>query len=492
MIGTKHLSAEDVTRSALRISVGVFLLLPFLIWILRVPKWGGMEEGEWSEALSSSFTQAILSAAFSLLTGGFLFLALQAWVKPRIRFWAEVSLLLPNMIPPLFLVLGMMNLVTPVMNFPYGIGAVVAAHVILNAGLIAIALDGLTQSRLGGMAETAWVLGSNRWIFWRDVGLPYLRADLACLFLFVFSLCFTSFSIPLILGGDRIGTLEVAIFDSIRMEGRWDKALLLAAFQSLVLFILAWLLPHPFWPSKPSRRGIRFLALPSLKFAVFLPAALLIAGWLSGLFAGLKALGSYDFMSSFTAAILTTIAVSLGVGLMHLLLFLLIAYISPNTRLNRFLNGYLAPSPVITGFAFLLLPGEGDALNIIKLILALTLILLPLLYRWIVHTELAALNGQIRVARTLGAPWWMILDEIVWPQAAPQVMRACGLAALWASGDFALSSILAENVETLPLIMESLIGNYRMEAAQVLMLPLLTIGLGMYFFFVRMARYVAR
>jgi thiamine transport system permease protein len=451
-----------------------------------------MQEGEWTTALSSSFTQAFLSASFSLMAGGFLFFALQAWINPRVRVWAEVGLLLPNMIPPLFLVLGMMNLVTPVMNFPYGLGAVIVAHVILNAGLVAIALDGLVQNRLGGMAETAWVLGSGRWMFWREVGWPYLRADLACLFLFVFSLCLTSFSIPLILGGERAGTLEVAIYDSIRMEGRWDKALMLAAFQSLVLFILAWMLPHPFWPSKPSRRGNLFFALPSLKIAVFVPAGLLAIGWLTGVLAGLKGLMSYDFMSSFTAAILTTVAVSLGVGLMHLLLFITIAYVSPNARLNRFLNGYLAPSPVITGFAFLLLPGEGDIWNILKLIVALTLILLPLLYRWIVHTELAALNGQIRVARTLGAPWWMIFGEIVWPQAAPQVMRACGLAALWASGDFALSSILAEDVETLPLIMEGLIGNYRMEAAQVLMLPLLTIGLGMYFLFVRMARYVAR
>ncbi len=492
MTGIKPLSVEESIRALLRVGVGLFLLLPFLIWVLRVPAWGGVEEGEWSVAIWSSLTQSLLSASFSVAIGGLLFLALQAWQSPRIRLWAEVSLLLPNMIPPLFLILGFMNLVTPFVNFPYGLGAVVVAHVILNAGLVAVALDGLVRHRLGGMAEVSWIRGAGRWMFWRRVGWPALRADFACLFLFVFSLCFTSFSIPLVLGGDRIGTLEVAIFDSIRMEGRWDKALMLAAFQSLVLFLIAWLLPHPFWPHRPERQGLRYLALPSLRLLVFLPTLVLAIGWLSGLAQGLRAPWTPDFASSFAAAVATTIAVSLGVGLAHLVLFLIIAYVSPHARLGRFLNGYLAPSPVITGFAFLLIPGESDIAAVMKLIAALTLILLPLLYRWIVHASLASLSGQVRVARTLGASWWLILVDVVWPQLAAPVMRACGLAALWASGDFALSAILSEDVETLPLIMESLIGNYRMETAQVLMLPLLAIGLGMYFFFVRMARYVAR
>lgn len=488
----KPSSAEEYLRAALRLGLAVFLILPFIIWIGRVPEWRGIEEGELGPALLSSFTQAFLSAALCLITGGILFLALQSWRDSKTRNWAELSLLMPNMIPPLFLVLGLMNLITPFMNFPYGMTAVILAHVVLNAGLVAVALDGLVHHRVGGMAEVAWLMGAGRWTFWRRVGWPYLRTEIACLFLFIFSLCFTSFSIPLLMGGDRIGTLEVAIFDSIRLEGRWDKALLLAAFQSLVLFVLAWLLPHPFWPHRPARRSLHFMALPSLKHFVFLPATMVALGWFAGFVYGAKSLASMEFLNSFALALTTTFVVALGVGLLHLLLFLVIAFVTPHKKLNRFLNGYLAPSPVITGFAFLLLPGEGDVLGILKLIVALTLILLPLLYRWIVHSSLAALEGQVRIARTLGASWTLILFEIVWPQIAQPVMRASGLAALWASGDFALSAILAEDVETLPLIMEGLIGNYRMEAAQVLMLPLLVIGLGMYFFFVRMARYVSR
>src|SRR5262249_11263270 len=157
-------------------------------------------------------------------------------------------------------VLSLLSWVTPWASFPFGLGAVVVAHVLLNSGLVAIALDRLVHSRLSGMTETTWVLGASPWVFLRQVAWPYICTDVACIFLFVFSLCLTSFSIPLVLGGDRLTTLEVAIFEAIRSEGQWDKAVLLAGIQSIALVMLAWLLPRSFWPSQKSTYSLRYLA----------------------------------------------------------------------------------------------------------------------------------------------------------------------------------------------------------------------------------------
>lgn len=491
MSGIKSSSSEETLRLALRIFLGVLLLAPYLIWLWRVPEWSFPEGEEWWDAFLTAALQASLSSVLSLLAGWFLFLCLQSW-SGKARGLAELSLLLPNMIPPLFIALGMMNLIVPFVAFPYGLGAVVAAHVFLNGGLVAIGLDRLIHNKLGGMAETAWVLGSGRALFWRKVGWPFLRGDLGCLFLFVFSVCFTSFSLPLLLSGERTVTLEVAIYDFIRMDGRWDKAVLLAAFQSFVLFAAAMLLPHPFWPPRPTRHHLEFLSYPGLRAFVFLPAGLIVCGWLLGLSMGLRAPWDQEVLLQLPEALVTTVAIGLAVGLLHLVMFLLIAFVSPHARLRRFLNGYLCPSAVITGFALLLVPGEGDTLNILKVIVALTLISLPLLYRWIVHSALSAVDGQVTVARTLGASWADILFDVVWPQIGLTVLRACGIAAIWACGDFALTGILAGDVPTLPLVMEGLIGNYRMELAQVLMLPLVAIGLGLYYGFVSVAKYVTR
>jgi thiamine transport system permease protein len=447
---------------------------------------------EWWPALTAAFAQAILSASGSLLVGWLLFLTLQSWPPGRARTFFEFGLLLPNMVPPLFVALGLLNLVTVFVSFPYGVGAVIAAHVLLNSGLVAIALDRLVHARLGGMAEVCWIMGAKPALFWRKVAWPYLRADLACLYLFVFSLCFTSFSLPLLLSGDRASTLELVIYDTIRIDGRWDKAVLLAAFQASVLLAMAWLLPQPFWPPRPARQNLDYLSWRPGRWLVLLPAAILFLGWVAGACAGLSAHWDPGFVATLWGAGLTTFIIALAVGLLHLLIFLLIAYVSPHARLRRFLNGYLSPSPVITGFALLLVPGEGEVWSILKTILALTLISLPLLYRWIVHSAIVGVSGQVNMARTLGASWSAILFDIVWPQVSSPLMRACGLAALWASGDFALTGILAGNVSTLPLVMEGLIGNYRMEMAQVLMIPLVAIGLGTYYLFVRAEKYVSR
>jgi thiamine transport system permease protein len=199
-----------------------------------------------------------------------------------------------------------------------------------------------------------------------------------------------------------------------------------------------------------------------------------------------------EFGDIFIEAALTTLILSFSVGLLCVVLFLLIAYVSPHEGLQRFLNGYLAPSPVITGFALLLIPVESDGWNLVKTTLALTILSLPLLYRWMVHSVLSGLNGQIVVARLLGASWSQILFEVVWPQSAQVMLRASGLAALWASGDFALSGIFLGGAKSLPLLMTDLIGNYRIDLAQAIMVPLALIGLGVYFLFVTAARYVSR
>lgn len=392
--------------------------------------------------------------------------------------------------PPLFLALGLINLVSLACAFPFGLTAVIVAHVLVNAGLVAISLDRMIIAKVGGLAESAWLLGSGRSRFWREIGYPVLQGDLVSLFLFVFGICFTSFSLPLLLGGERAATLEVSIYDAIRAEGRWDKAVLLAGLQVAGLFLLAMLLPQPFFPPRPSRRSLDFLGWSRARWLVFLPAIVILFGWAGGVMQGW--LGPEMREGLMMEALLTTLVISLSTGLSVLLLFLLIAFVSPHLGLQKFLNGYLAPSPVITGFALLLVPVESDGWNLAKTVVALTLMTLPVLYRWMVHSVLAGLESQIAVARTLGASWPQILFEIVWPQSAEVMMKASGLAALWAAGDFALSGILMGVGKSIPLVMADFVSGYRIEDAQILMIPLAVIGLGVYFLFVMAGRYVSR
>lgn len=490
MIGTKSLNIEVGRRSFLSFLLVLLLISPYLVWLGWIPSWDWPALSEWLPVVWLSCKQALWSSILAVAAGFILFSAAQAWTSERSIKVVEAALLISNMVPALFLVLSIMSWVTPWIAFPFGMGAVIFAHVLINCGLVAISLDRTIQHRLGGMAETAWTLGASRALFWRRVGWPAIRGDVACIFLFVFGICFTSFSVPLILSGERLVTLEIAIYETIRMDGRWDKAVILAALQSLFLLGLAWMLPRPFWPQRSLRRHLPYFAWPRLRTLVFLPALIVVGGWLTGVGALVRGVWPQDL--PLVESLITSFALGLSAGVLHLLLFLGVSYVTPNEELDRFLNGYLAPSPAITGFALVLIPTSGEWLEFFKLALALTLISFPLLYRWIVHSALSGVRSQVLTARTLGASWGMILGEIVWPQVAPQVLRACGLAALWASADFALSGILANGFNTVPLLMDSLLGSYRIEAAQLLMFPLLLVGMGLYFLFTGATRYVAR
>lgn len=124
--------------------------------------------------------------------------------------------------------------------------------------------------------------------------------------------------------------------------------------------------------------------------------------------------------------------------------------------------------------------------------MALTLISFPLLFRWIGQGALESLEDQIHLARTMGARWGQILFEIVWPQRSDPFFRMAGMAALWASGDFAVSSIIAEGNRTWALTIDSLMSSYRLDLASLLTIPLFALGLLCYGFFVGACRYVAR
>jgi thiamine transport system permease protein len=324
--GTKFLKID--MRGFLRVTLGLFLLSPFLIWIWQIPIWRWPDTYEWLPTLAYSIRQALLSSLASLIVGFVLYMALQGWTSVRERKTAEFGLLFPNTMPPLFLALDLINLVSLMAPFPFGVTAVIAAHVLVNAGLVAISLDRMVISKVGGLAESAWLMGSGRFRFWHEIGFPVLQGDLVSLFLFVFGICFTSFSLPLLLGGERAATLEVSIYDAIRTQGRWDKAVLLAALQVSGLFLLAIMLPQPFFPPRPSRRSLDFLGWPRARLLVFLPALVIFLGWIGGAWQGW--LGPDLREGLLIEAILTTLVISISTGLFVLILFLLIAFVSPH------------------------------------------------------------------------------------------------------------------------------------------------------------------
>jgi thiamine transport system permease protein len=198
--------------------------------------------------------QAALSTLLSLLVGIFI-----AWSLVHQRdFWAgragrvvlSVSIVLPVIIVAFGLIgiygrNGWLNQAAQSLfgfsfgAYLYGLFGILLAHVYLNASYAAVTLTGafemipLEQYKLSGS------LGLSQWQRFRYVEYPAVRSTLYRTASTIFLLCFTSFGVVLLLGGQpRYNTLQVAIYEALRIDFDIPRTLHLSLLQLAVSSLL--------------------------------------------------------------------------------------------------------------------------------------------------------------------------------------------------------------------------------------------------------------
>lgn len=439
---------------------------------------------EFFAVLFQAFEQATLSAVLSLVLGTLGALGLCAIPTGPALALLEAMVLFPTWIPPLFVILAVLSVVTSLAQFPFGLPGVIFIHALMNTGFVAVAVARLVRARLGGQAELAYVEGAKRWAFLRWGLWPQLRRELGLIALVVFGLCFTSFSVPLIVGGVRATTLEIYIYQALHSGHQFEVAVGVGLVQMLILSILAWGVGSS---STTRSRAVANLNLIGLHGALLVPLTIsfgLMVGsgwhWPQG-WAEFKAWP--ELQAEFFPALLRSLLLSLGVGGGVILLLLLTAVVSPHAGLRRWLLGYSMPSTVLMGLALMTVGPVAGPWVLAKVGLGLTLLFFPPLYRWLGDGSLHALESQVGVARTLGATWGQILGRIVVPQWSRDLGLMAGLAALWTSGDFALTGLLTYQDLTAALVVDDVLSSYRLELATWLMMPVLGVGLSAGVFF---------
>lgn len=344
-------------RRLLRIAIALFFVSPILTWLVIIDRWStpGIE---WLRPLAESMIQASASALASVILG-VLMAAGALSARGRFERGIEYWLLGPNLIPQIFLILAILNLSSWIPILRGSLAAVIVAHTLLNSGLVAVALIRLMGWRLTGFLDAAVIAGARRRMIWIEVVLPSLGNELFFLFLFVFSVCLTSFSIPLVLGGLHISNFEILIYETLRTTADWSRAIYYVLVQMAALSILAYLLPRPRWNSNPVQPPATAIGSRALLPLTVFPSLLLVGGWVIGLSRSFRHFVPEDIPLDLEVAAANTMIVGLGVGFLTLLLCLAIAYVTPHHRFFLFMKGFLAPSSAITGFAFLLLPGKA-------------------------------------------------------------------------------------------------------------------------------------
>ena len=374
---------------------------------------------------------------------------------------------------------GLVNEALAALGLPgfalYGPQGVILAHVFLNMPLavrmIVMGWAAIPAERLRLCA--ALDMGPNA--VWRHLERPMLAAVLPGALLTVFVICLTSFAVALTLGGGPAATtVELSIFQAIRYEYDLPKAALLSAAQfglCLAGLALLWVLPgtpgfgagldrHQPPPAPTGWRAVADAGLIAL-------AVLFIAAPLAAVAA--RGLGHLaDLPVSVWQAAGASVLIAVPSGLMATAAALSLA-LAPGRWAEVAAMVPLAASSLVlgTGLFLLLVPPFAPAALALPITLGVNAALsLPFAFRVLRPEALALAADYGRLCASLDLAGWARLRRITLPRLRRPLGFALGITTALSMGDLGVIALFAdERTATLPLMVQRLMGAYRMEQA---------------------------
>lgn len=371
------------------------------------------------------------------------------------------------------------------LNVPiFGLGGVVAAHLILDgafaARILLARLDAVPDARL----KTGQSLALGAATRFAVIDWPAMRGALPGLAAIIFLLAFTSFPIVLLLGGGpSVQTLEVAIYSKVRLDfdlgAAVELALLQIAFCSAVILVSAALTPVSIAVGRPRPqawcdRGIAKWAQIAILVVALLGFA---APLLSVLADGIEGITAILSQPGFWSAAVTSICIAAVSALLAVALGLVVAAARAATRLRSARTAlgapayaYLAvPAVTLSLGAFLLVRALGLAPDIAGppiVIVANALLSLPFALATLGPPLDAIARTRGRLIRSLGirGPAQFALIEL--PLISVDLGLVLALSFCFSLGDLGVIALFGtQNFVTLPLLMVRDLGAYRTHDA---------------------------
>jgi thiamine transport system permease protein len=456
--------------------------------------------------VSFTYLQAFVSALLSGLVGtGAALVYSEARFPGRKVLW-RLSLL-PFALPTLLVALALLGLWGQAgwlgRFFPagavYGWPGLLLGHVFLNFPLFLKGVGTALGDTEREPERAALSLGASRWRCFFTITLRRLLPEIRTAFVLSFLYCSSSFLVVLLLGGGpRFTTLEVAIYQAIKVELNLGLAVRLAAIQAGVSAVLYGLFlrgkPRPsetrsagyslYLPRNATLRAA-YLGLWAVALGALVGVPILGLAW-----EGSRSLGVLDY-----ATLLEAGRRSLQLGLMACVLAVLLAFFlaygahRAGSALFRGALSFLASFPVAVSTLLLtvgwlvLLRERQDLLrgSLWPAALVQAVIALPAVFRVLrdgFHRIPASLYPA---AASLGASPWQVLRTVEVPLLRRALALAAVLALAFSLGELGAVLLFAgEANETLPLWIFRLMGRYRFDDAYGAALLLLCLMGGLF------------
>ncbi len=451
---------EFKPKNLFRFGLLLYFLIPYFLFLKFFEFSFNLNLSEISWAVRNSLLQAGLTAAIVMalaipMSQG-LFLLSGKLQKTVLRL-----LIVPQILPALYSILIALSVINP---YPMGSLGIIILFVFINLGFGTLLMFGATREKLGSLPLISEVYSLGRFNFFRTIYFPLLKFDLIMNFFMIFVFCLSSFSVPLIVGGGRGTNIEVLIYEKIFVDQNWPAAFSLCLTQALLIFGVSALLFR-------NRQAIEVTEFSSGRYLKSGFGLLLIGVYLLVYFGGyaiglFKSLSYFDFIFEYRAELLevtlfTTKALFLYLVVSFALLLLWLLDYLENFRFTP-ANNLISPSTVLVGFTlYLFLPVTKD-FDIVKIILAMSILFFPSLFKLFLQQPIENLKQQLLISKIYGLSKPTIIFEIIFRQIPQKLYLWASMLILWFIADYALLKALGVQTPTLGLFSEKFLSSYRL------------------------------
>ena len=531
MVGYKPFIWPGVLALAITPGIAVVTIL-YMIWLTI----GSLQPFRIDSYLLGVLEFTLLQATLSTLSSILFALPVARALARRNKFPGRQVLLklfgLPLVIPVVVTVFGITaiwgqnGLVSDTLRYfgfnglspLYGLTGILIAHTFFNMPLMVRLLLPIWESIPGEYWRIASMTGMSSLAMFRFIELPKLRDGLPGIIILVFLLCFTSFTIVLILGGGpQATTIEVAIYHEVRSNFNLPKAIFLALMQVVICLLVSLLLLRfaLFQPSNSTenREITRSDALTPLSriydafwigFGCLWVAAPIVGIITNGIFGPIvQVLGNQAVWE----ATFRSLMVGFGSGLIAVTLGLLLSATTRDiairgqnvglaNRLELMGSQALIVSPIIlgTGLYVILIPWISVfefSLHLATLINGL--IAVPFVLRLVSPKLRQNAENHDALCNSLGLSGWNKVRIVELPLTKKEIILAFALTTAMATGDLTSVVFFSSGRDpTLALMLYQALGNYRVDESAVMALLLIVVCLMVFVIIERLGHVLLR
>ena len=390
-------------------------------------------------------------------------------------------------------------------NSIYGLKAILISHILLNAPFA----TRLFFQNLDNIPNKYYEISSslNLTFFGNIIKLeiPIIKQNLFSVFSIIFSLCFLSFAIVMVLGGSPLNsTIEVAIYQFALFELNFNKAIFLSFIQIFICLIFIFIgfnkmkgskyfeinntiYTHPYKNYKFIKL-IDYILILILSLFLFSPIVFIILNFFYNGF-----IENILFTSEFFNALFNSLVISIITGLIVSILGLLITILLIENYKNIIIqqslflltSSILVISPVIFSLGYFIILGEyryNNFFNFFVIILINSIFLIPfsilILFNNLKNIYLTYEDFQ-KTFRIKSSDYYLIIFSLI----KNNLLYVFAFSSVITFGDFTIISFFKnQNFETLPSLLYKLISAYRFNEASFVAGFILVLSLIIYFF----------